>query len=105
MFLIASLLLTMFVCVNPTTVYAETAETEPNQSSSESLGDTLQEDMGWAESEFFDGPLGKIIVGLFFIFAGIINAIRAVFTTIFAFIAGIGTSLWGIVEFFVGLFQ
>ncbi|MBE6925510.1 MAG: hypothetical protein E7461_01575 [Ruminococcaceae bacterium] len=101
MFLIASLLLAMFVCVGPTTVFAEAADEEQ----SESLGDTLAEDMGWADSEFLDGPFGKIIVGIFLVFAAIVNAIGAVFSTIIAFVAGIGTFLWGIVEFFVGLFQ
>jgi hypothetical protein len=101
MFLIASLVLTMFICVGPATVYAESAD----ENQSESLGDILEEDMSWADSELFDGPLGKIIVGLLFIFIAVINAIGAVFSTVIAFIAGIGTFLWGIVEFFVGLFQ
>ena len=101
MFLIASLVLAMFVCISPTKVYAESID----EDQSESLGDTLGEDMEWAESEFFNGPLGKIRVGLFFLFVGIINAISAVFSTIVAFVAGIGTFLWGIVELFIGLFQ
>lgn len=103
MFLIASLVLAMFVCISPTTVYAETPDTEGDQS--ESLGDTLGEEAEAELLEALDSPFGKIVAGLAIVFAGIMNAITAAIGTIIALIAGIGTFLWGIVEFFIGLFQ
>ena len=101
MLLVASLLLTMFVCVSPTTVYAQSGETD----SSESLGESIGIIGGTETDEVLDGPLGKILAGLLFVFAAIINAIGAVIGTVITLILGIGAFLWGIVEFFVGLFQ
>ena len=108
MFLIVSLLLAMFVYVGPTTVYAETGDTEATEPSSETLGDTLQDNeaiFGFEDAEYLNGPLGKILAGLLFVFAAVINAIGAVIGTVITLILGIGAFLWGIVEFFVGLFR
>ena len=101
MFLVASLVLTIFICVGPATVYAQSAD----ENQSESLGDTLGEEAEAELLEALDSPFGKIVAGLAVVFAGIMNAITAAIGTIIALIAGIGTFLWGIVEFFIGLFQ
>ena len=105
MFLIVSLLLTMFVCIGPTTVYAATEDAGATEPSSETLGDTLDEETWLEDAEYLDGPLGKIIAGLFFIFAAVVNAISAVLSIVVALILGVGAFLWGIVEFFIDLFQ
>lgn len=98
MFLIASLLLTMFVC--PTTVYAQSGETE----SSESLGDSIGIIGGAENGEEIDGPLANIIGGLFFIFGGIIGAIGAIIGAIISLILGIVGIFAGLVGYVIGLF-
>ena len=100
MFLIVSLLLTMFVCVGPITAYAQSGETD----SSESLGESIGIIGGAETDEEIDGPPANIIAGLIFIFTGIFSAIGAVITAIISCILGIIAFFAGIVQFIIGLF-
>lgn len=99
-FLMVSLLLITFVCVSPTTVYAQSGDTD----SSESLGESIGIIGGAETDEEIDGPLANIIGGLIFIIAGIFSAIGAIIGAVVSLILGIVGIFAGIVQYIIGLF-